>query len=166
MFVLRNNDYSLLFMVAKHFHSSLGNKTKRRLKGAKSHNFFSSHQHFDKRNLSSAFALFLAVDKFTEVNAVIGRYWFFWGWAVRMILANRAIDSSIFIPWLLSPLKRALFLKVLVCFRPEIGLVARGTRKSEKLSLSRTSVGNDFSSSCVLKTFSFYQAWIIDAATR
>ena len=51
----------------------------RRLKGAKSHNFFSSHHHFDNRNLSSESALFLAVDKFTEVNVVMGQYWFFWG---------------------------------------------------------------------------------------
>jgi hypothetical protein len=64
-------------MVAKDFHSSLGNKTKRRLKGAKVIIFFSSHHHFDKRNLSSTSALFLAVDKFTEVNVVMERYWFF-----------------------------------------------------------------------------------------
>lgn len=62
-------------MVAKDFHSSLGNKTKRRLKGAKVIIFFSSH--LDKRNLSSTSALFLAVDKFTEVNVVMERYWFF-----------------------------------------------------------------------------------------
>lgn len=143
-------------MVAKHFHSSLRNITERRLKGAKVIYFFSSHQHLDKRNLSSCWRYFwqqINLPRWTWSWGDIGS---FRGWAVRIILVKHNNDGSIFIFfWLLSPLKRALFLKVLVCFRSEIGLVARESRKSEKLSLSLPSIEKDLQAAVFWKHFHF-----------
>lgn len=107
------NRLLLVFMVAKQFHSSLRNKTKRRLRGAKSHNL-----RFHRNNVLTKicprrrcyFWPWIILPKWTWSWSNTG---LFWGCAVWMILASDGLDRSIFIPWLLSALKTALYSKCL-----------------------------------------------------
>lgn len=143
-------------MVSKHFHSPLGNKTKRRLEGAKVIILFHHTSTSTKEICRRSRRYFWQQINLLWWTWSWGDISSFWGWAVRIILAKHNNDSSIFIFfWLLSPLKRALFLKVLVCFRSEIGLAARRSSKSEKLSLSMPSIAKDLHAAVFWKHFHF-----------
>lgn len=101
------------------FSQSIGKQNKRTPLRPKSHNFF-HHTNTSTKEICRRGRRYF----WQQINLPRWTWSWgdsFWGWAVRMILAKHNNDSSIFIfCWLLSPLKRALFLKVLVCFRSEM----------------------------------------------